>query len=181
MKTLCLMLAALTLVACARVPSPYVNIPSQKGDVAMHDPNRRGVRLVMLRSLEYVLAERPLDQPFQVMLPTGTSAQAYAEILPQLNDNAMWASDGQTRGLPIVAVTQVRIRGTSAEVDVVRPSFPQADQPSAQTVTVHLNYNPVDSWYAVRLREWRGSVPATASPVGEAAINRPVGGASQGE
>ncbi len=135
----------------------------------------------MLRSLEYVLAERPLSQPFQVMLPAGTSDEVYAEILPQLGDNAMWASDGQTRGVPIVAIAQIRIRGTSAEVDVVRPSFPQAGQPSEQTVTVSLNYNPIDSWYAVRLREWRGTVRSTASPAEEAAINTPVSGGDDGE
>ena len=175
------MLAALTLTACARIPSAYVNIPAQKGDTALHDPNRRGVRLVMLRSLEYVLTERPPNQPFQVMLPIGTSDEAYAGILAQLGDNAMWASDGQTRGLPIVAIAQIRIRGSSAEVDVVRPSFPQAGQSSEQTVTVSLNYNPIDSWYAVRLREWRGSVRSTASPAEEATINAPVGGGDDGE
>jgi hypothetical protein len=111
----------------------------------------------------------------------GTSDETYAEILPQLGDNAMWASDRRTQGLPIVAISQIRIRGASAEVDVVRPSFPQAGQPSEQTVTVSLKYTPIDSWYAVRLREWRGSVSATAAPAEEAAINEPVGNDTQGE
>ncbi len=159
-QSLCV--AVLMLVGCA--PMTIVNIPPQQGDTAMHSPNSRGVRTIMRHALQAVLADRPIEKAFQVLLPANTDATVYADMLPQLGKNAMWSSDGKTKGLPIVAVTQVRIRGLNAQVDVVRPQYPEQKQPSEQTVTVTLKFSPFDGWYVIDLKEWRGDVNKTALP-----------------
>jgi len=99
-----------------------------------------------------------------VILPVNTDAQVYADMLPQLGQNAMWSSDGQTKGLPIVAVTQVRIRGLNAQIDIVRPQYPNQQQPSEQTVTVSLKFSPIDSWYVTGIKQLHGDVNKTALP-----------------
>ena len=142
------------LVGCTH----YVNIPRLEGDLAYHDPNAKAPRMVMHRALEKVLELRPLDEPFQVMLPLGTVPETYAQMLPDLSPHAMWSSDGRTKDVPIVRVSEVRIRGSRAEVDVVLPIYAGDGPALAQMVTAHLRYDPVSKWYVVRTQEWRRGV-----------------------
>lgn len=162
MKRIALTFVAAALVGCTS--NTIVNIPPQVGDTAFHNPGSAGVKQIMLTALRAVLVDRPITQPFQVILPEKTPAKVYAELLPQLGQNAMWSSDGQTKGLPIVAVVQIRIRGLYAEVDMVRPQFPDQREPSEQTVTASLKFTPIDGWYVKRLKEWRGDVNQIALP-----------------
>jgi len=154
-------LAAVLLAGCAS----YVNIPPMEGDTAFHDPNTKVVRSVMGGALAYVMEQRPIERSYQVILPVGTTPMTYAELLSRLGDNAMWSSDGVTKDVPIVAVSQVRVRGTSAEVDVVRPTFSNDLKQSGQTVTVSLKYDPMGGWVANHIKEWRGDVSNTANPL----------------
>ena len=145
----------LAWAVCLAGCSHYVNIPPQKGDFAFHDPNNKTACSVMLVGLQKALEDRPMEGPFQVMLPVGTVADTYARILPQLGVQAMWSSDGRTRDMPIVKIDQVLIRGTRAEVDVIRPALTDDGGAGRQLVTVSLLYDPVSKWYATRLKEWR--------------------------
>ncbi len=158
MRSRLILITAVLAAGCA----PIVNIPAQEGDTAMHDPNNGNVQLIMLRALQAAVADRPIEGPFQVILPEGTLPKSYAAMLPQLGENAMWSSDSESGAVPIVAVTQVRIRGLSSEVDVVRPQFPGNAEPSEQTVTVSLKLEPIGGWYVTRMKEWRGDVAHTA-------------------
>ena len=145
----------LAWAACVAGCSHYVNIPPQRGDFAFHDPNSRAARSVMLVALQKAMEDRPMEGPFQVILPVGTMKDTYARILPQLGVQAMWASDGRTRDMPIVKIDQVLIRGTHAEIDVIRPVLADDGSAGRELVTVSLLYDPVSKWYATRLKEWR--------------------------
>jgi len=141
-------------VGCA----PYVNIPAQKGDFAMHDPNGKTVRIILLKAFAKVLADRPINQPFQVMLPVGTVPEVYAKLLPKISEHAMWSSDGQAKGIPVLRAAGVRIRGYAATVDIVMPMYPDDPDSVQQMVTVSMRHDTIEGWVAVRLRQWRGSV-----------------------
>ncbi len=134
--------------------APIVNIPPQKSDVATHDPNNIAVKQIMLRSLQSVLADQPIREPFQVVLPHGTLAESYAAMLPRLSTDARWAGDRGAVYLPMLAITQLRIRGLDAEVDMVRPQNLTEKTQRAQLVTASLKFEPIGGWYVTRLRLW---------------------------
>ena len=153
-KSTIIMAWAACLAGCAQ----YVNIPPQKGDMAYHDPNSKHCRQVMLAALQRVVELRPINESFQIMLPVGTVPATYGLILPQVSEQAMWSSDGRTKDIPVVAVTQVRIRGRRAEVDVARPAYSGEAPGVAQITTAYLQYQALaktSNWYVTRVREWR--------------------------
>ena len=162
MTARCTFVILLAWTVCVAGCAHYVNIPAQKGDLAYHDPNAKIPRAVMLLALQKVLELRPIEDSFQVVLPVGAVPATYAHILPRISERAMWSSDGRTKDLPLVCVTQVHVRGTRADVDVALPIF-AGDAPAvAQITTVHLRYEPMSKWYVVRVREWRHSAERAA-------------------
>jgi hypothetical protein len=119
MKLLGLALLGLALLCGAC--TPYVNIPPNAGDVASHDPNRQTVQEVIVAAARAALAESPIDQPFHVILPAGTLPLIYDQMLPRISPHAVWSSRGAPEGEPFLEIRQVRIRGSNAEVDLIRP------------------------------------------------------------
>jgi hypothetical protein len=158
MKLLCLGALCLALLSGGGGCTPYVNIPPNEGDFASHDPNRETVQDVIVAASRAALAESPVDQPFHVILPPGTLPLTYDQTLPKISPHAVWASEGAPEGAPFMEIRQVRIRGSNAEVDIIRP-FSVADPEGFQhVVTVTLKWDAVAKWQAERLRAWRTSV-----------------------
>jgi hypothetical protein len=160
LRTVACLACTAWLVGCAH----YVNIPSQQGDMAYHDPNAKAPRAVMQAALQKALELRPMDAPFQVMLPIGTVPTTYATMLARVSAHAMWSSDGRSKDLPIVRVDQVRIRGRQAEVDIVMPIYPGDTAAVAQMITVVLRLEAMSKWYVVRVNEWRRSARRSPEP-----------------
>lgn len=131
--------------------SPYVNIPAQVGDVATHNPNDRNVRGVLAAALEAVLDQQAIDGPVAVSLPEGASPLTHADVAQRLGEQAISTFEEGAEPLPIVAVQEVRIRGVTAEVDVVCPSPSGRDQ----LMTAYLRWEPLSGWRVRRVRTWR--------------------------
>ena len=149
-KTSILLLSA-TMTACAT----YVNIPPQSGDVATHNPNLTTVRTVQEKALQAVLNATTSMRPVQVILPVGVTSETYKTISSKLDPQASWSEEEDT--LPDhwpIRVSQVRVRGWLAQVDVARPTDPGQDTSPGQLVTVYLKWDPVTGWYVQRLRPW---------------------------
>ena len=142
----------LSLTGCAA----YVNIPGQEGDVARHNPNTQNVIDVELTALRAALADQPIEGPFRVVLPEGSSVVTYETIVPQLGDNAVYSSDAEPHDtLPTLEIKQVNIRGTSARVDIVRPwNAAEAGGPQ-QLFTAYLQWEITTDWRADYTRVWR--------------------------
>lgn len=150
-----------TLTACAT----YVNIPPQARDVAEHDPNDRKVVEVIALAYEKLLDESPMNERFQVILPKGTTAETYKAVLPRFGKLALWSSDGRAKDVPVIEVSQVRIRGTHAEVDLIQPVMPTSRRAVPQVATVFLDHDLFSGWYARRVRYWQGAaVEAALTP-----------------
>ncbi|MEX0776669.1 MAG: hypothetical protein WD042_13280 [Phycisphaeraceae bacterium] len=150
-RIVAIVVAALTLTGCAT----YVNIPAQERDVALHQPTYDVVTDVIAASFAAVLADRPIDGPYRIVMPAGTLASQYAQVGAALGPQATWSLQGGDQALPTLDARQVRIRGFDAEVDVLRPV--DATQPAGfqQLVTVYLHDDLMDDWKAVNLRAWR--------------------------
>lgn len=129
----------------------YVNIPAQGGDVARHDPNLDTVQQVIGAAMAAVLADQPIDGPFQIILPRGTNTPIGENMARSLDPRASWNRGTQTPNMPALNARQVRVRGWYAQVDVIRT----LSDNNPQLITVDLKWNPVDGWLSQRLRLWR--------------------------
>ena len=119
----------------------------------MHDPNLRAVREIQAAALHAVLRDRPLEGPVALDLPAGTSAESYQEIIAELDADVIRLDD-ERQPATVLEVEQIRVRGTSAEVDVIRPRNGDV----RQRVTVELSRPPFSKWAADRIYVWRGRV-----------------------
>jgi hypothetical protein len=146
--------AALALSACAT----WVNIPPREGDAAIHDPNEETVLGVEIAAVRAAIADKPGDQGVQVILPPGTLPLTYDTILPRISPRAVWSSRGEQEGIPVVEVRELRIRGSEAQVDVIRPWDFNAADAGRQVATVYLSWDPVSQWQADRVVGWHISV-----------------------
>jgi len=170
-------MAALAMVGVAVAQTGcgiYTNIPPQAGDhLAQHSPNRSEVQNVMVEALNATLDQRPIRGTFQVILPSTADAMTYATLLPRLGDDAMWSSDGRRGDVPVLEVKQVRVRGTSAAVDIIRPTaaalattpaphYPGLTSPTPprmeELVTVQLRRYLGAGWGATRVYAWNADV-----------------------
>lgn len=135
--------------------STYINVPPQGGDVARNDPNLPTVREIEIKALQGMFSEDPIETPYQIILPHGTSAAHYNVLLGQLDDDhAMWSIKGPRDGVAHIIFRQIRVRGWYAQVDIVRPtSFRQADGPR-QLATVWLQWYPGTGWTFKRIYLW---------------------------
>lgn len=149
---------ALFLAIFAAGCATYVNIPSNTGDVAIHNPNEANVQNVEIAAVRAALSERPIDEPFEVVLPPGTLPLTYDMVLPRISPHAVWSPEGRPEGRPAVEVREIRIRGASAEVDVIRPWDPKDPAGYQQLLTVKLDWDPVAKWQVNRVIGWRTSV-----------------------
>ena len=149
---------ALTLFGVSAIwgCATYVNIPAQAGDLAAHDPNKENVHLVQGHALQAVLDDRPIQVPFSLVLPPGSRPETHQAVAERLEPQPISSDEETDDALPQVRVSQVRIRGWIAQVDIVRPA---AD--TTQLVTVYLKWEPFAGWHVERMRAWQ-------LPVGEA-------------
>ncbi|MEX0746343.1 MAG: hypothetical protein WD118_12130 [Phycisphaeraceae bacterium] len=147
------LMAMLAMTAAACAPQ-YVNIPAQRGGVALNNPNASNVRIVETLALDAVLRDRPLDGPVLINLPEGTEASTYAAVAAELDATVVTPHDEATEPASTLTVRAVRIRSSRGEVDVIRPRGGQAQQ----LVTVHLSVSPLSGWSVDRVHAWQGVV-----------------------
>jgi hypothetical protein len=150
---LCLAVPVVSLVlgGCAS----WVNIPAESGDMASHDPNLKTVLNLELQAVRGVNDSLdPSDAPF-VILPKGTAPAGYEGLVPQVAPRASWSTGAPPTGALVLEVRQVRVRGTYAQADVIRPATAAQPEGPREVVTVYLHYDMVFGWHVERMRPWR--------------------------
>jgi hypothetical protein len=139
------------LAGCAS----WVNIPAENGDAAAHDPNLKTVLKIELQAVRAVNDSiDPVGAPF-VILPKDTTAASYEAVVPQVSPKASWSTNAPPAGALVLEVRQVRVRGTYAQADVIRPATKGQPEGPGEVVTVYLHYDMVFGWHVERLRPWR--------------------------
>lgn len=148
----CLTLLCLTGLLGCRGPS-YVNIPADSGDVAFHTPNGRTVRAVVVKAVDAIVQQTPLEGPVALSLPEGAEALTYESIANEADANIVPAApdDPGAQTTATLAVTEVRVRGHHAQVDAVRARVGGSEQ----LVTAHLSWSAFDGWGVDRIRAWK--------------------------
>ncbi len=131
----------------------YVNIPPQKGDIAVHNPNMVTVRHVLAEALNQMVQAYPFEGRFAVLLPEDTTSDTYEQVVPKVSKKAVWPGNPERDEIPVLEVKRIRIRGQDAQVDIVRPLH--GDQKDvSQVVTATLKWHPLQGWVTQRLRAW---------------------------
>jgi len=135
-------------------PYLYINVPAQYGDLARNDPNADIVRTVEVAALRHMLALRPLEAPTAIKLPEPSTDLTYADIARRAGGEGAVVPIGEAEDAPTrVEITQVRIRGVFAEIDMMYPTV--SGMP--QLLTVYLEYKPMSDWMVDRVQDWPGA------------------------
>lgn len=136
----------------------YTNVPGPDAAVAMQDPNARQASRAVQTALEWAVRRHPVEGPFVINLPVGTSSETAASIASALGPMAVVPESGQT-DLPVYHITRVWIRMSDGKVDVVYPAMDGLGRKIDRGVTVWMNAG-VRPWRVSRGQYWApGTVP----------------------
>ncbi|MEM6751099.1 MAG: hypothetical protein AAGA57_10145 [Planctomycetota bacterium] len=138
-------------------PTAYFNVPSDEGDwFALNSANAGTARAVSEVALARVVADSGAPSPFEYLLPEGAAIQTYRKAGAALGPSALVPSEQSPAGTPLFAVRSVRVRGTEAQVEVIRPSGVF----DWELVDVDLVWNLCDGWRVDLARPRRVQVEA---------------------
>ncbi|MCC5824393.1 MAG: hypothetical protein LAT64_04385 [Phycisphaerales bacterium] len=136
----------------------YTNVPGPDAAIAMQDPNARQASRAVQAALEWTVRRHPVDGPFLINLPVGTSTETATTIAESLGPMAR-VPDSQSTDLPVYHIPRVWIRMSDGKVDVVYPTKDGLGREIDRGVTVWMNAG-VRPWRVSRGQYWSpGTVP----------------------
>lgn len=152
------MLAGLAGVAALPGCTSYTNVPGPESALAGQDPNGRQASRAAEAALVWTVRRHPVDGPFVINLPPGTSTETARSIAEAVGPMAQ-LPDAATADLPVYHVSRVWIRLSDGKVDVVFPTRDGLGREIQRGVTAWMNMG-VRSWSVSRGQYWSpGTVP----------------------
>jgi hypothetical protein len=152
------MLAGLAGVASLSGCTSYTNVPGPESALAGQDPNSRQASRAAEAALVWTVRRHPVDGPFVINLPPGTSTETAQAIAAAVGPMAQ-IPDAATTDLPVYHVSRVWIRLSDAKVDVVFPTRDGLGREIQRGVTAWMNVG-LRSWTVSRGQYWSpGTVP----------------------
>ena len=145
-----MMLALLVILLPACSAPTYINVPGADGDVAFNDANGTTVRTLEKNALAAVLAERNYAGDVAIRFPQGTTELTAITVIADLPGNVILEADSATGEYTLIEVREVKVRGGTAEVDIVRPGTTVA----RELVTVTLKWKALDGWVYRGSKVW---------------------------
>ena len=142
-----------------------VNVPGFKGDIAINDPNAEAVKRAEVAAVRYTLERRPITGGFTLQLPEGTLDETYTEVLPAIGAGAVKDPSPE---LPTVEVRAIRLRGSTGQVDLVRP-----DAVGRRLHVVDLTYEFGHGWAGVSSRPYAIDPDTMPEPLVEPPSTQP--------
>lgn len=147
------MLAAI-LPAC----TSYTNVPGPDAATAQQDPNARQASRAAETALAWTVQRHPVEGPYWINLPPGTSIETAESIAATLGGMAR-VPDAPSTELPVYHVSRVWIRLSEGKVDVIFPARDGLNRQVQRAVTVWMN-GGIRPWTARRGQYWSpGTVP----------------------
>ncbi len=162
-----LLLAPLALMACAG-PS-YVNVPGQDGDLANNNANSDTVREVVAAAARGMLMQKEVAPPIAVVMPEGATALTHADVARRIGADAISPNEEGVEPASRMTISEIRVRGNRAQVDIVAPGPGGLDQ----LTTVHLGWTAMSGWTADRMRTWRAGAHTVTLPPLMAPVESP--------
>lgn len=153
--------AAASLTGCA----PWATYPKVERSVTIAEPRVPPLPELMARAVAvayaleheaYAEAEELPATPFN--LPVGTPLSVWETVTGRLGE----AYPATEAAADVIHVQQIRLRGTQAEVDVIRQ--PRGGTPVLTTISFRREL--LRGWYVERTRDWR--IPTDVPDLGYA-------------
>tara|TARA_R110000782_G_scaffold19101_14_gene52125 strand:+ start:23235 stop:23993 length:759 start_codon:yes stop_codon:yes gene_type:complete len=136
----------------------YTNVNGPESGPAVQDPNGIQAERVTKAALSWAVRRHPVDGPFVLNLPAGTSMETANDIAAAVGMGATIPMTTDVE-LPVYHVTRVWIRVSDAKVDVLYPMTDGTGATVDRAVTVWLNAG-VRPWTVSRGQYWNpGTVP----------------------
>lgn len=152
------MLAGLAGLASLSGCTSYTNVPGPESALAGQDPNGRQASRAVETALLWTVRRHPVDGPFVINLPPGTSTETAQAIAGALGPMAQ-IPESATTSLPVYHVSRVWIRLSDGKVDVVFPTRDGLGRDIQRGVTTWMN-GGLRSWTVTRGQYWApGTVP----------------------
>ncbi|MEM7681100.1 MAG: hypothetical protein AAF288_04005 [Planctomycetota bacterium] len=147
------------LVACG--PPAYLNIPSDEGDLlALSSANLSTARELSTKAIASVAEDSGAPPSYEFVLASNANFKTYRIVARDLGPAAITPTANSPEGLPLFAIRSIRVRGTEAQVEVVRPSGVFG----WELVDVNLVWNPFGGWRTDMVRPRRIQVDAPTRP-----------------
>lgn len=151
MRAILICCLALFLVGCN--PYAYINVPAVDGDVARNDANAVIVREVESAAVRALLEDDPVDGPFVVKLPEGTTTLTYEVVIPTISERAIIPGyKGSADAAVTFEVSRVQITALNGEVDVRR--IDHALGGPGELFTVYMRDDAMEGWYGKSIKRW---------------------------
>jgi hypothetical protein len=145
------MFAALTLgVAVVTAGcSPWATYPPIETPLAtkLSKPTFEPVPTVMAEAIKHARTEFIKDADLPINLPAGANWKVYDAVFSRLGDGRHMTSPGEAA----LHITQVRTRGSNAQVDMI---YPRPDG-LYQSVTLTFSRTLFDPWHITATRKWQ--------------------------
>lgn len=152
------MLAGLAGLTSLSGCTSYTNVPGPESALAGQDPNARQPSRAVEAALLWTVRRHPVDGPFVINLPPGTSTETAQAIAGALGPMAQ-IPESATTSLPVYHVSRVWIRLSDGKVDVVFPTRDGLGREIQRGVTTWMN-SGLRSWTVTRGQYWApGTVP----------------------
>lgn len=148
------------VVGLASLPgcTSYTNVPGPESAIAGQDPNGRQASRAAETGLAWTIRRHPVDGPFLINLPHGTSTETARSIASSLGPMAQ-VPVSETTDLPVYHVSRVWIRLSDAKVDVTFPSKDGLGRDVQRGVTTWMSA-VAHPWRVTRGQYWSpGTVP----------------------
>jgi len=137
--------ATLMLTALAGC-TPWATYPNVKGMTEIGSATTPPVPTLMARAIGYVKDNKAGGADYAINLPPGVPANVYADIKERLGFGNPMISSAELA----YHVTEIRLRGLNAEVDVVYPDI----NAEFQLVTLYFRNSVMPGWNVVNSRQW---------------------------
>lgn len=150
----------------------WASYPAQPGEGAVRNPNDPAIVDVIVVSMEWVVRKYPpgpedgVAPRLAVNLPPGVQPRVYESVARRVGHGAAPLSRARS-DLPVYHVSQLRIRGDEAAVDILRPATELGLGPDGEPVYQEIRVNlrgGVRPWEVMSHREW---TPGTVSRMPE--------------
>jgi len=140
-----------TLSGC----TPWATYPHVKGMTEIGSPATEPVPTLMARAITYVRETRCGGAPHAINLPPGVPAKVYTDVIKKAGFGEPMSSPDQLA----YSVTEVRLRGLNAEVDVV---YPDPTRNEYRLMTIKYRNSVMPGWNVVDTRIWNIHVETPA-------------------
>jgi len=149
LRTVILLVLMVILLPACSAPT-YINVPPADGDVAFNDANGNTVRTLEKKALGAILAERNYAGDVAIRFPQGTTELTAITVIAELPDNVILEADSATGEYTLIEIREVRVRGGTAQIDIVRPGTTLA----RELVTVTLKWKAIGGWIYRSSKVW---------------------------